>query len=53
MVQTAPSLGDRAIRVRTGHFRFRTGDRYLGGQVWEHYLAFELQQTWIKAINCP
>ena len=34
-----------------GNFRFRTGDRYLGGQVWEHYLAFELQQTWIKAIK--
>jgi hypothetical protein len=33
------------------HFRFRTGDRYLGGQVWEHYLGFELQQTSIKAIK--
>ena len=34
-----------------GHFQFRTGDRYLGGQVWEHYLGFELQQTSIKAIK--
>jgi hypothetical protein len=24
-----------------GDFRFRTGDRYLGGQLWEHYLGFE------------
>jgi hypothetical protein len=22
-------------------YRFRTGDRYMGGQVWEHYLGFE------------
>ena len=34
-----------------GHFRFRTGDRYLGGQVWEHYLAFELQQAAVKPIK--
>jgi hypothetical protein len=34
-----------------GHFRFRRGDRYLGGKVWEHYLAFELEQTPIKAIK--
>ena len=34
-----------------GHFRFRTGDRYLGGQAWEHYLGFELQQTSVTAIK--
>jgi hypothetical protein len=34
-----------------GNFRFRTGDRYLGGQVWEHYLGFEQQRTSIKAIK--
>ena len=33
-----------------GSFRFRTGDRYLGGQVWEHYLGFELYKA-VKPIN--
>ena len=48
---------DRTITWRPWHnssdgfFRFRTGDRYLGGQVWEHYLGFELQQTLIKTIK--
>ena len=32
-------------------FRFRTGDRYLGRAVWEHYLGFEQQQSSSKAIN--
>jgi hypothetical protein len=33
-----------------GNLRFRTGDRYLGGQVWEHYLGFELYKA-VKPIN--
>jgi hypothetical protein len=32
-------------------FRFRTGDRYLGGAVWEHYLGFEQHRTSSKAIK--
>jgi len=42
---------DRTITWRAWHqspkgdFRFREGDRYLGGQVWEHYLAFELHSA--------
>ena len=32
-------------------FRFRTGDRYLGRTVWEHYLGFEQLRTSSKAIN--
>ena len=31
-------------------FRFRTGDRYLGRAVWEHYLGFEQFRTSSKAI---
>ena len=34
-----------------GSFRFRTGDRYLGGQVWEHYLGFELYRASAKPIK--
>ena len=34
-----------------GNFRFRTGDRYLGGQSWEHYLAFEQYRTSNKATK--
>jgi len=34
-----------------GDFRFRTGDRYLGGQVWEHYLGFEQYRASVKAIK--
>jgi hypothetical protein len=34
-----------------GNFRFRTGDRYLGGQVWEHYLAFEQYRASVKPIK--
>ena len=47
---------DRTITWRAwkeafgGAFRVRTGDRYLGGQVWEHYLAFE-QYRAIKPIK--
>jgi hypothetical protein len=34
-----------------GEFRVRTGDRYLGGQVWEHYLGFEQYPGSVKQIN--
>jgi hypothetical protein len=34
-----------------GNLRFRTGDRYLGGQVWEHYLGFELYKASLKPIK--
>ena len=48
---------DRTITWRAwkeasgGEFRVRTGDRYLGGQVWEHYLGFELYRASVKAIK--
>ena len=32
-------------------FRFRTGDRYLGRALWEHYLGFEQPRTSSKAIK--
>jgi hypothetical protein len=31
--------------------RIRTGDRYLGGENWAHYLGFELAATSQKAIK--
>lgn len=31
--------------------RSRTGDRYLGGETWEHYLEFELAATSQKVIK--
>ena len=34
-----------------GEYRFRTGDRYLGGRVWEHYLYFEQNRSSDKAIK--
>ena len=34
-----------------GSFRFCTGDRYLGGQVWEHYLGFEQYRASVKPIK--
>jgi hypothetical protein len=34
-----------------GDFSFRTGDRYLGGQVWEHYLGFAQHPASAKAIK--
>lgn len=34
-----------------GEYRFRTGDRYLGHGVWEHYLGFEQHQSKAKAIK--
>ena len=48
---------DRTITWRAwreasgGEFRVRTGDRYLGGQVWEHYLAFEQYRASVKPIK--
>jgi hypothetical protein len=48
---------DRTITWRAwkeasgGEFRVRTGDRYLGGQVWEHYLGFEQYPGSVKQIN--
>jgi hypothetical protein len=35
----------------TEEFRFRTGDRYLGRAVWEHYLGFEQHRSSSKAIK--
>ena len=32
-------------------FRIRTGDRYLGRAVWEHYLGFEQLRTSSEAIK--
>jgi hypothetical protein len=32
-------------------FRVRTGDRYLGGERWEHYLGFELCRPCTKKIK--
>src|SRR5258707_15191176 len=61
--RNAPSPGkalngaDRTITWRpwqqnvNDEFRFRTGDRYLGRAVWEHYLGFEQLRTSIKAIK--
>jgi len=37
--------------VPGGDFRWRTGDRYLGGKQWEHYLCFEQHPGRAKAIE--
>jgi len=37
--------------VPGGAFRWRTGDRYLGGEQWEHYLCFEEHPGQAKAIK--
>jgi hypothetical protein len=48
---------DRTITWRAwkeapgGEYRVRTGDRYLGGQVWEHYLGFEQRPGLDKSIK--
>ena len=34
-----------------GEYLFRTGDRYLGHRVWEHYLGFEEPQPSAKLIK--
>jgi hypothetical protein len=42
----------RAWREAPGDaFRWRTGDRYLGGEQWEHYLCFEQHPGQEKAIK--
>jgi hypothetical protein len=53
---TAANQGaDRTITWRPwqewAEFRVRTGDRYLGGERWEHYLGFELSRASAKKIN--
>jgi hypothetical protein len=62
-IPAASSMGqefrgpDRTITWRAWHenpqgeYRFRTGDRYLGGEVWEHYLGFEQHRSSRKAIK--
>src|SRR6201987_105840 len=48
---------DRTITWRSWHqlpayeVRIRTGDRYLGGENWAHYLGFELAATSQKVIK--
>jgi hypothetical protein len=48
---------DRTITWRVwkeapgGAFRWRTGDRYLGGLQWEHYLCFELLPGNAQAVE--
>ena len=46
---------DRTITWRPwqewAQFRVRTGDRYLGGERWEHYLGFELYRPSTKKIR--
>ena len=53
---TAASQGvDRTITWRPwqewAEFRVWTGDRYLGGERWEHYLGFELYRRSNKKIK--
>jgi hypothetical protein len=43
--------GVRRFYLSGGEFRVRTGERYLGGQVWEHYLGFEEYPASVKAIK--
>jgi hypothetical protein len=51
------NVPDRTITWRAwrqspkGEYRFRTGDRYLGRGVWEHYLCFEQHRSSSKAIK--
>jgi hypothetical protein len=51
------SGADRTITWKAWHqnpkhaYRFRTGDRYLGHRVWEHYLLFEEAQSSDKSIK--
>ena len=49
-----PDRNHHLARMETGsggEFRVRTGDRYLGGQVWEHYLGFEQYRASVKPIK--
>jgi len=54
-VTTACGGADRTITwhpwQQWAEFRVRTGDRYLGGERWEHYLGFELHQPSSKKIK--
>jgi len=52
------TTGQGADRTITWHpwqmwadFRVRTGDRYLGGEQWEHYLGFELCRPSTRKIK--
>ena len=51
----ATQRADRTITWRPwqewAEFRVRTGDRYLGGERWEHYLGFELCRPSNKKIK--
>ena len=51
----ATQRADRTITWRPwqewAEFRVRTGDRYLGGERWEHYLGFELCRPGSKKIK--
>ena len=54
----ANAADQRADRTITWHrwqewpeFRVRTGDRYLGGERWEHYLGFELYRASTKKFK--
>jgi hypothetical protein len=38
-------------KVPGAEFEVRTGDRYLGGTKWEHYLGFKQHRTSTKAIK--
>jgi len=53
-------LGNRPHRTARGSpshyeplpaFKWRTGDRYLGGEQWEHYLCFEEHPGQAKVIK--
>ena len=46
-----PSLQRPWQQNAKDEFRFRTGDRYLGRAVWEHYLGFEQGRTSSRAIK--
>jgi hypothetical protein len=57
-IAAAAAVNQGADRTITWHpwqtwaeFRVRTGDRYLGGERWEHYLGFELYRSGTKKIR--
>ena len=51
MVQTAPLLGDRGIRVRKVISASAQETAILAEQVWEHYLCFEEYRASVKPIK--